>query len=55
MILEMNTMLSEGKKWCAKYLRKLENHSNAIPVNLLDNSKTTQTEKILHLSLPERR
>jgi hypothetical protein len=37
----MNTVLSEIKKWNAKYLRKLENHINALAVNLLDNSETT--------------
>jgi hypothetical protein len=47
-------MLSEVKKRSAKYLSKLENHINALQVNLLDNSGTTQAEKILHLSLPER-
>jgi hypothetical protein len=29
-----------------KYLRKLENHSNALEVNLLDNSETTHRLKI---------
>jgi hypothetical protein len=28
------TVLSEIKKWNAKYLRKLENHTNALAVNL---------------------
>jgi hypothetical protein len=42
----MNTVLSEIKKWITKYLNKLENHANALAVNLLDNSETTQTEKI---------
>jgi hypothetical protein len=36
--LQMNTVLSEIKKWNTKYLRKLENHTNALAVNLLDNS-----------------
>jgi hypothetical protein len=39
--LPMNTVLSEIKKWNTKYLRKLENHTNAVAVNLLDNSETT--------------
>jgi hypothetical protein len=39
--LQMNTMLSEIKKWNPKYLRKLVNRPNALAVNLLDNSETT--------------
>jgi hypothetical protein len=39
----MNTVLTEIKKWNPRYLRKLQNHTNAIAVNLLD----TQTENIL--------
>jgi hypothetical protein len=31
------------KKWNAKYLRKLEHHTNALAANLLDNSETTYT------------
>jgi hypothetical protein len=42
----MNTVLSEIKKWNTKYIRKLENHTNALAVNLLDNSETTLTDKI---------
>jgi hypothetical protein len=38
--LRMNTVLSEIK-WNTRYLRKLENHINALAVNLLDNSETT--------------
>jgi hypothetical protein len=30
--LQMNTVLSEIKKWNTKYLRKLENHINALAV-----------------------
>jgi hypothetical protein len=41
----MNTALSEIKKWNIKYLRKLENHTNALAGNLLDNSETTQRLK----------
>jgi hypothetical protein len=43
---DLHTVLSEIKKWNTKYLRKLGNHTNAVAVNLLDNSETTQTEKI---------
>jgi hypothetical protein len=28
--LQMNTVLSEIKQWSAKYVRKLENHTNAL-------------------------
>jgi hypothetical protein len=35
--LQMNTELSEIKNWSTKYLRKLENRSNALTVNQLDN------------------
>jgi hypothetical protein len=42
----MNTVLSEIKTWNTKYLSKSENHTNALAVNLLDNSEITQTEKI---------
>jgi hypothetical protein len=38
----MDTVLSEIKKWNTKYLRKLENHTNAPAVNLLDNRETTE-------------
>jgi hypothetical protein len=33
----MNTVLSEIKEWNTKCLRKLENHTNALALNLLDN------------------
>jgi hypothetical protein len=46
--LQMNTVLNEIKKWNTKHLRKFEYHTNALAVNLLDNSETTQTEKIHH-------
>jgi hypothetical protein len=53
--LQMNTVLIEIKKWYTKYLRTLENHINALAVNLLDNSETTQRLKIYTvLSLPDR-
>jgi hypothetical protein len=35
----MNTVLSEIKKWNTKYLRKLENHTNALAVNILYNNE----------------
>jgi hypothetical protein len=43
--LQMNTVLSGIKKWTTKYFRKLDNHTNALAVNLLDNSKTTHRLK----------
>jgi hypothetical protein len=43
-------VLSEIKEWNTKYLRKLEKPYKALTVNLLDNSETTQTKKIHHLS-----
>jgi hypothetical protein len=53
--LQMNTVHSEIKKWNAKYLRKLENHTNALAVNLLDNSETThKLKKYTVLTLPDR-
>jgi hypothetical protein len=51
----MNTVLSEVKKWNTKYLRKLENHTNALALNLLGNSKTTHgLKKYTALTLPDR-
>jgi hypothetical protein len=53
--LQMNTMLSEIKKWNTKYLRKLENHTNALAVNLLDNNETThRLKRYSVLTLPDR-
>jgi hypothetical protein len=53
--LQMNTVLSEIKKWNTKYLRKLGSHTNALAVNLLDNSETTHRLKIyIILTLPDR-
>jgi hypothetical protein len=43
--LQMNTVLNEIKKCNTKYLRKLENHTNALAVNLLDNSEATHRLK----------
>jgi hypothetical protein len=36
--------------WNTKYLRKSENHTNALAVNLLDNSETTHRPYQTHLS-----
>jgi hypothetical protein len=53
--LQMNRVLSEIKKSNTKYLRKLENHSNALAVNLLDNSETThRLKRYTVLTLPGR-
>jgi hypothetical protein len=43
--LQMNTVLSGIKKWNIMYLRKLENHSSALAMNLLDNSEMTHRLK----------
>jgi hypothetical protein len=50
--LQMNTVLSEIKKWNTKYLRQLENHTNELAVNLLDTSETTHRLKKIHLPIP---
>jgi hypothetical protein len=53
--LQMNTVLSEIKKGNTKYLRKLENHTNALAVNLLDNSETThRLKRYTVLTVPDR-
>jgi hypothetical protein len=53
--LQINTVLSEIKKWNTKYLRKLENYTNALAVNVLDNSETThRLKRYTVLSLPDR-
>jgi hypothetical protein len=41
----MNRVLSEIKKVEHQGLKEKENHTNALAVNLLDNSETTETEK----------
>jgi hypothetical protein len=41
----MNTVFSEMKKWNTKYLTKIENLTNALALNLLDNSETTHRLK----------
>jgi hypothetical protein len=51
----MNTVLRDIKKWNTKYLRKLENHTNALAVNLQDNSETThRLKKYTIPTLPDR-
>jgi hypothetical protein len=53
--LQMNVVLSKIKKWNTKYLRKLENHTTALAVNLLDNSETTlRLKRYTSLTLPDR-
>jgi hypothetical protein len=43
------------KKWSTKHLRKLENHINALAVNLVDNSETThRLKRYTVLTLPDR-
>jgi hypothetical protein len=43
--LQMNTVLNEINEWNIKYLRKLQNHTNALEVNLLDNSESAHRLK----------
>jgi hypothetical protein len=51
----MNTELSEIKKWNTEYLRKLETSTNALAVNLLDNSETAhRMKRYTVLTLPDR-
>jgi hypothetical protein len=53
--LQKNTELSEIKRLNTKYLTKLENHTNALAVNLLDSSETTHIPKrYTVLILPDR-
>jgi hypothetical protein len=53
--LQMSTVLREIKKWNTIYLRKLENHTNALVVNLLGNSETTHIlNRCTVLTLPDR-
>jgi hypothetical protein len=44
--LQENSVLSEIKKWNAKNLSILEIHTNALALDLLDNSKTTPNWKV---------
>jgi hypothetical protein len=53
--LQMNTVLSEIKMWSAKYLSRLENHTTAPAVNLLDNNETThRLKRYIVLTVPDR-
>jgi hypothetical protein len=53
--LQMNTVLSEIKKWNTRYLCKLENYTNALAVNLLDENETThRLKRYTVLTLPDR-
>jgi hypothetical protein len=53
--LQMNTVLSETEKWNTKYLRKLENSTNVLAVNLPENSETThRLKRYTVLTLPDR-
>jgi hypothetical protein len=44
--MKIYTDLREIKNWNTKYLSRSESNTDALRVNLLDNSETTQTEKI---------
>jgi hypothetical protein len=51
----MNTVLSGKRKWITKYLGKLENYTNAVAVNLLENGETThRLKRHTVLTLPDR-
>jgi hypothetical protein len=51
----MNTLIGEIKMWKTKYLRKSDNYTNALAVNLLDNSETTHRLKRYTVpTLPDR-
>jgi hypothetical protein len=53
--LQKNIVLSEIKKWNTKHLGKLDNHTNALAVNLLDNTETTnRLKRYTALTLQER-
>jgi hypothetical protein len=50
-----STAICEIKKWNTKYLIKLENHTNALAVNLLDNRETThRLKRYTILTLPDK-
>jgi hypothetical protein len=52
----MNIVLSEIKKYNTKCFRKLENHTNALALNLPDNIETThRLIRYTVLTLPDRR
>jgi hypothetical protein len=51
----MNTVHSKIRKWSDKYLNKLENHTNALVVNLLDSSESINRLKSYYiLNLPDK-
>jgi hypothetical protein len=53
--LRMITVPSETKKWSTKYLNEIENHTNALRVNLLDNIDITRRlNRYTVLSPPDR-
>jgi hypothetical protein len=53
--LQMNTVISEIKKWNTRYLKKLENHKNALAMILIDNRETThRLKRYTVLTLPDR-
>jgi hypothetical protein len=53
--LNLNTVFSEIKKWKTKCLRKEENHTNALTLDLLDNSETIyRLKRYTVLTLPDR-
>jgi hypothetical protein len=49
--LQMNTVLSEIKKWNTNYLRKLENHTNTLAVN---SGTTHRLNRYTVRTLPDR-
>jgi hypothetical protein len=55
MKIQTNTVESETRKWSEEYLNKLENHSNALAVNLPENSESVNRLKgYAVLNLPDR-
>jgi hypothetical protein len=52
---QMNTVLGEIKKWSFRYFRKLDNKTNALSGNQLDNSKTAyRLKRYWIITLPDR-
>jgi hypothetical protein len=50
----MKTVFSGIKEWSAKYLRKSENHNNALAVNLLDKRESiNRLKRYSVLNLPD--
>jgi hypothetical protein len=53
--LQMNKVLGKIKEWNTRRLRKLENHTNTLALNPLDNSETThRLKRYTVLSLQDR-